>query len=541
MDAIVCYETALLLNPRCAEAHNNLGVIAKDQGNLPKSVMHYRSALDINPALPQTLNNLGVIYTMMGETDEAGMCCERAIRVDPSYAEVFNNLGVLMRDQGRIEESVSAYEKCMALDADSKNAAQNRLLVLNYSAAYTDEFVFKEHVKWGDSRLARVTPFTTFDNKSLENGRALRVGFVSPDFVTHSVSYFIEAPLRTASTAWQIFCYNNAGRVDEKTEILKSFGHTWRDIHGLSATAVADLVRRDRIDVLVDLTGHTAHNRLDVFALRPAPVQITWIGYPNTTGLRTVDYRITDAIADPVDTQQHFSEELVRLPGAFLCYSPPPSYPDIQPLAALSNGFITFGSLNNLAKVTPDVIALWSRVLHRVPRSRMLLKCKPFATLSVRERVLAAFEARGIERNRIDLLPLVASTAGHLQVYCHIDIALDTFPYAGTTTTTECLLMAVPVVTLRGSNHANNVGASLLSRLPCLESCVASSADEYVAIAERMASDVAKLAVLHSSLRDVFLSSSLCDGRAFMPAVESTFRQLFSRFLASRESPAASQ
>ena len=313
-----------------------------------------------------------------------------------------SNLGVLLRDCGKIYEAIAAYDRCIALDCNTKNAYQNRLLALNYvDDSFDDEYVFQEHVNWGTVQTSRVSQYKTFDTEPLGNNK-LRIGYVSPDFVTHSVSYFIEAPLREASNEVEIFCYNNAGRRDAKTDLLMSFGHTWRDICGKSAQEVADLVRKDRIYVLVDLTGHTAFNRLDVFALHPAPVQVTWIGYPNTTGLNTVEYRITDSIVDPEDSKQCFSETLVRVPDScFLCYSPPPEYPDIQPLPAVNNGFITFGSLNNLAKITLEVIHLWSRVLHRVPRSRMLLKCKPFASSSVCERILSAFELYGIARKYV--------------------------------------------------------------------------------------------------------------------------------------------
>ncbi|GIL54275.1 hypothetical protein Vafri_9837 [Volvox africanus] len=304
---------------------------------------------------------------------------------------------------------------------------------------------------------------------SWEPDRPLRIGYISPDLFTHSVSYFAEAPLTHHSPArgYQHYVYSCVPKPDPKTVRLRAAteaaGGVWRDVARLNEAELAELVRRDEIDLLVELTGHTANNRLGVMARRPAPVQLTWIGYPNSTGLKAVDYRLTDDVCDPWDTKQTFVEELVRLPGCFLCYSPAVDAPPVAPAPALANGYITFGSFNNLAKITPQVLRIWGAVLAAVPRSRLVLKNKPFACEAARGHVLQQLAAVGVESWRVDLLPLAPGNAEHLATYALMDISLDPFPYAGTTTTTESLFMGVPCLTMAGHCHAHNVGVSLLT------------------------------------------------------------------------------
>ena len=373
------------------------GVIYKDRGNLDQAIHYYNAALAANPKFSQTMNNLGVIYTMLGKLDEAHEYCSRAIQTNPLYAEAFNNLGVLKRDEGCIAEAIVSYEACLRIDPLSRNAGQNRLLAMNslsrpdQSEAERAEIVWQAHRTWGQhfQALYDKDKFTNWDyaneagtasaaasssssSSSSSSGasaasssaalvcsippsvsarRPLRIGYLSADFFTHSVSYFIEAPLAFADPSrTHITCYSNVARRDKKTQHLQTLAHAWRPVHELSAKQVAELIRADRIDILVELTGHTAGNRLDVMALRPAPVQVTWCGYPNSTGLPTIDYRLTDSIVDPPDTKQQYSEELVRLAGPFLCYTPPSEAPPVSPTPALTKGYITFGSFNNLAK-----------------------------------------------------------------------------------------------------------------------------------------------------------------------------------------------
>ncbi|XP_059646637.1 probable UDP-N-acetylglucosamine--peptide N-acetylglucosaminyltransferase SPINDLY [Cornus florida] len=531
--AIVFYELAFHFNPNCAEACNNLGVIYKDRDNLDKAVDCYQLALSIKPNFSQSLNNLGVVYTVQGKMDAAASMIEKAIVANPTYAEAYNNLGVLYRDAGNISLAIEAYEQCLKIDPDSRNAGQNRLLAMNYINEGTDDKLFEAHRDWG-SRFMRLYPQCTSWDNPKDPERPLVIGYVSPDYFTHSVSYFIEAPLVYHDYAnYKVVVYSAVVKADAKTgrfkeKVLKK-GGLWRDIYGVDEKKVASMVREDKVDILVELTGHTANNKLGMMACRPAPLQVTWIGYPNTTGLPTIDYRITDELADPQDTRQKNVEELVRLPECFLCYTPSPEAGPISPTPALSNGFITFGSFNNLAKITPKVLQVWARILCAVPNSRLVVKCKPFCCDSVRQRFLSTLEQLGLEPLRVDLLPLILLNHDHMQAYALMDISLDTFPYAGTTTTCESLYMGVPCVTMRGSVHAHNVGVSLLSKVG-LGYLVAKTEDDYVQLALQLASDVNALSNLRMSLRDLMSKSPLCDGSKFILGLESTYRNMWHRY-----------
>ncbi|XP_051132063.1 probable UDP-N-acetylglucosamine--peptide N-acetylglucosaminyltransferase SPINDLY [Andrographis paniculata] len=531
--AIVFYELAFHFNPHCAEACNNLGVIYKDRDNLDKAVECYQLALSIKPNFSQSLNNLGVVYTVQGKMDAAASMIEKAIVANPTYAEAYNNLGVLYRDAGNISLAVEAYEQCLKIDPDSRNAGQNRLLAMNYINEGNDDRLYEAHRDWG-RRFMRLFPqYTSWDNIK-DPERPLVIGYVSPDYFIHSVSYFVEAPLIYHDYAkYKVVAYSGVVKADAKTNrfrdrVLKS-GGIWRDIYGIDEKKVASMVREDKIDILVELTGHTANNKLGMMACRPAPVQVTWIGYPNTTGLPTIDYRISDALADPSDSKQKHVEELIRLPDSFLCYSPSPEAGSVSPAPALTNGFITFGSFNNLAKITQKVLRVWAKILCAVPNSRLIVKCKPFCCDSVRQQFLSTLEKLGLEPLRVDLLPLILLNHDHMQAYSLMDISLDTFPYAGTTTTCESLYMGVPCVTMGGSVHAHNVGVSLLKTVG-LNNLVANNEEEYVELALKLASDVNALSDLRMKLRDLMLKSPLCDGSKFTRNLESTYRSMWRRY-----------
>ncbi|GMJ13925.1 SPINDLY [Hibiscus trionum] len=531
--AVVFYELAFHFNPHCAEACNNLGVIYKDRDNLDKAVECYQLALSIKPNFSQSLNNLGVVYTVQGKMDAAAIMIEKAIIANPTYAEAYNNLGVLYRDAGNISMAVTAYEQCLKIDPDSRNAGQNRLLAMNYTNEGDDDKLFEAHRDWG-RRFMRLYPqYDSWDTPK-DPDRPLVIGYVSPDYFTHSVSYFIEAPLIYHDYGkYQVVVYSAVVKADAKTnrfreKVIKK-GGVWRDIYGIDEKKVASMVRDDRIDILVELTGHTANNKLGTMACRPAPVQVTWIGYPNTTGLPTIDYRITDSLADPPGTKQKHVEELVRLPECFLCYTPSPEAGPISPTPALSNGFITFGSFNNLAKITPKVLQVWAKILCAVPNSRLVVKCKPFCCDSVRQKFLSALEQLGLESLRVDLLPLILLNHDHMQAYSLMDISLDTFPYAGTTTTCESLYMGVPCVTMAGSVHAHNVGVSLLSKVG-LGHLIAKNEDEYVKSALQLASDITALQNFRLSLRDLMSKSPVCDGQNFISGLEAAYRSMWHRY-----------
>lgn len=515
--ALMNYNLAVHFNPRCAEAFNNMGVIYKEQENIEKALKCYHMALQCNPRFAQTLNNLGVTYTTTGRLTEALEYLSRAVAAAPTYAEAYNNLGWLFWDHGDMAQALRMYERCITLSPTSKNPCQNRLLALNYLHDVHPQKVFEAHSAWGE-RFSLETGSAYTDWPVTKARRKLRIGYISPDFFHHSVSFFCHALLEHRNREqFEVILYSNTTREDDKTELFKNLvpeGHL-KKIVGRTAREVAELIREDRIDILVELAGHTANNRLDVVALKPAPVQFTYIGYNNTTGLGALDYRVTDAIVDPVDTEQPFTEELVRLPGCFLCYTPPARIPDVDQLPARREGFVTFGSFSCLAKIGAPCVALWARVLREVPGSRLLVKNKGFYSTDVQAQFVSQFKAHGIAEHRLKLMSLASASFDHLKIYNEVDIALDTFPYSNTTTTCETLLMGVPAICLSGSTHGSRTGVTLLNAVG-MPDLVATSHDDYVQKAKTLASDLYVLSTLRQSLRTVLLSSPLCDGPTFM-------------------------
>ncbi|KAI3432719.1 hypothetical protein D9Q98_004262 [Chlorella vulgaris] len=536
--ALFMYQTALEVQPSCAEAHNNLGVLYREQGNMERAVQCYQAALNVRPNFPQGLNNLAVVYTQQGRAQDALQLLHAAVMAAPAYAEAHNNLGVLQRDVGAVPDALASYQRCLQLDPTNRHGGQNLLLGLNYVHPGESRLVCGAHEQWGLGFQALHPPLPPLTPSAVDRtpSRPLIVGYLSPDFFTHSVSYFAEAPLaHHDGRRVKHVAYSCVPKADSKTERLRSevlaAGGLWRDVGRLPETELAALIRSDRVDVLVELTGHTAGNRLGAVAMRPAPVQATWIGYPNSTGLPAVRYRLTDATCDPLDTTQTFTEELVRLPGCFLCYTPAADAPPVAPLPAAAAGFVTFGSFNALAKQTPEVLQVWAQVLLAVPNSRLVLKNKPFACEVVRNQFWRVFEAAGVERCRVDLLPLAAANRDHLAQYGLMDVSLDPWPYAGTTTTTESLYMGVPCLTLAGSCHAHNVGLSLLTAVGLHHDWVAHSVDEYVSKAAALTQDLPRLAALRAGLRQRMLQSPLCDAPTFVRQLEDVYHQLWQRWL----------
>jgi predicted O-linked N-acetylglucosamine transferase (SPINDLY family) len=403
-----------------------------------------------------------------------------------------------------------------------------RCLTTNYFGTGREE-EFSYHRVFGD-QFAQAPVTHTPEQHSKHNGK-LRIGYVSPDFSTHSVAYFFEPLLQHHNKDnVEVFCYYNRPKVDQTTKRLMHNADHWRSIVGLNDDQLVQLIQNDGINILVDLAGHTGKNSLTAFAYKPAPIQVTWLGYPNTTGLDAIDYRFTDDIADPVgDSEAFHSETLVRLPHGMWCYNGDTS---VQPQTQLPydrNDYITFGSFNNLAKVTPQVLDLWADILKAVPHSKLLLKAKQLSEDEAQQRFIELFEARGIGRDRLDLHAFSKSKADHLALYGEIDIALDAFPFNGATTTCEALWMGVPVLTLRGDRHVARVGASLLHRVG-LDDFVAENEEDYLARATALCQDLDHLRTLRQSMRARVEQSPLCNGPEFAANIERAFQNMWQTF-----------
>ena len=454
-EAVASCHEALAIQPDYAEAHINLGIALKELGRLDEAVASYHKALTIKPDYAEAHINLGNALRDLGKLEEAVASYHKALVIKPDYAEAHVNLGNALRDLGKLYEAVANYRKALAIKPDYAEAHSNLLFALNYGTEVTEVDFIEESRDW-NRRHASVLAETLDHANDRSPDRRLRIGYVSPDMCRHSVSYFFE-PLLAAHdpAAVEAFCYAEVAAPDATTWRLETLADHWRRTVGMNDAALAENIRADGIDILVDLAGHTAGNRLLVFARRPAPVQVSWLGYPNTTGLKAMDYRLVDAVTDPEDEA---SETLVRLANGFLCYRPPDVAPPVAP--SRPAGPPIFGSFNNITKVTASCIELWSRILTEVPEARLLLKSRQLADAATRELCRDRFAAQNVAPERLELLGPLASLESHLGLYADVDVGLDPFPYNGTTTTCEALWMGVPVVTLRGGHHRGRVGAS---------------------------------------------------------------------------------
>ena len=490
----------------------------------------YRKALELKPDNVKALNNLGLALAGQGKLDEAVDGYRRAVELKPDHANAHNNLGLALMNQGKLDEAVTAYRKALELEPDHANAHNNLLLCMNYDAQTSQHEILAESRRWDDVHAVPRAADERSHPADRNAERRLRVGYVSPDFRRHSVSHFLDPVIAGHDRrSFEVFCYAEVVKPDDETARFRSLSDGWCSTVGMTDSLVAARIREDGIDILVDLAGHTGKNRLLVFAERPAPVQVTWLGYPNTTGLSAMDYRLTDAIADPEgDADALHTETLVRLPNGFLCFAPAADAPEIGGTPALTTGRVRFGSFNNLAKVTPDVVETWARILHRIPKSDLVIKNRSLADEETRERYLEMFGAHGIDPGRVESCSWIASRTGHLGAYNQVDIGLDPFPYNGTTTTCEALWMGVPVITLRGDRHSGRVGASILTQVS-LAGLVAETTAVYVEKAVALASDLDRLSALRSDLRRRMQISPLCDPEGFTRDVETAYREMWRR------------
>ena len=536
-DAVAKFQTALKLRPDYVEAYSNLGNALQKKKAFGDAIRCYQSALNYDPNYFKAYNNLGNAYQQNGELSRAVDCYQNALQLQPDYAEAHNNLGNVRVEMGKIPEALESYQKALELDPSFAVARSNLLLTLNYQSNGDLSSGYHSARDWWQDHGRPVYKSVKHKN-SVEPLRRLKIGYVSPDFRQHSVSFFFLPLIQHHNRQLvEVFCYSDVKSSDDVTGKIMASADEWRPISGLPDEAVAGQVRKDSIDILVDLAGHTAENRLLVFAYKPAPVQITWLGYPDTTGMPVMDYRLTDEIADPVgEADKYHSETLIRLPDGFLCYQPPDDAPHVSQLPACKAGGITFGSFNNLPKINEAVIGLWSRLLQQMSDSCLLLKSRQFADDHVRQRFLGLFSANGVASERIRLLPRTPSTAGHLALYHQVDIGLDPFPYNGTTTTCEALWMGVPVITLRGNRHAGRVGTSILTRVG-LEDLIAESEAQYVEIGIELAKDLDGLKKLRAEMRPRMQASPLCGGKNFAGKMEKAFRGMWQSWCGLTNNP----
>jgi predicted O-linked N-acetylglucosamine transferase (SPINDLY family) len=531
VEAEAFFLQALRVSRRNADATHGLGVVATRVARLDAAIERYRAAIALKPDQPVFHTNLGNALRDLGRHGEAIEAYRQSLALWPRQASVHSFLGVSRMLQGGIDEGLAEFDRALMLDPSYVGARSNKLLCLNYSDRSPAE-IFAEHRRW-DAAYGLPLPSPASFRNDRRPVRLLKIGYVSGDFRQHPVAAFL-APLLEQHDRFsvQIHCYAEVERPDAVTARFQRLADRWFSTVGVPDDAVADRIRADEIDILVDLAGHTAGSRLGVFARKPAPIQVSWLGYPNTTGLAAMDYRLVDAITDPPGEADAFaSEQLVRLDDGFLCYGPPADARPVSPPPCLAKGHVTFGSFNAFTKLSGPCLDAWAAILAAVPGSRLLLRGGGVSEdAAARERIVQRLGAPDVTADRLDFLGFEGDPASHLARYANVDVALDPFPYNGATTTCEALWMGVPVVTLRGARHAGRVGASLLTRVG-REDLIAEDVAGYVATATRLAADPAGLAAARAIQREQMAASPLRDAGAFAARAEDAFRTMRAAWL----------
>lgn len=547
-DAIAAYRRALELQPDLAEVHHNLANVLVDLGRLEEAVATFHRALHFQPAFPMAANNLGNALLSLHQVDDAIAAYRRALEIDPGFALAHNNLGNALKTNGRLDEAVASYREAIrlqpqlamaqnnlgnalkdqghldeavacfqrAIDADptAADVHSNFLAVLHDRPETTLAQLFEAHCEYDRRHAAPLRTAWQPHANSRDPDRPLRLGFISSHFASHPVGRFLLRPLENLDRRlFEIICYSDSSRTDATTSRFQSVATAWRPVAGMSDPQLTELIRADGVDILFDLAGHTVANRLLVFARKPAPLQITWLDYVGTTGLAAMDYILADPRQIPPESARYYREKVLRLPDDYICYDPPTDAPDINTLPALDRGRITFGSFNTLAKISPQILGAWSRILQRIPASRLVLKNRGMDDPATVTRLRQSFGEHGVTSDRVELLGR-STPREVLASYQQIDIALDTFPYNGGLTTCEALWMGVPVITCHGEIFASRHGLTHLSAVGLTET-IAHDLDDYIERAVALSQDLPHLATLRASLRDRVTVSPLCDGKKF--------------------------
>jgi protein O-GlcNAc transferase len=516
--AIACYRRALALKPNLIEAFNNLGNRLRETGRFDEAISNYRQAIALNPGYVDAQNNLGNAWKEKGEIDQAIACYQRALAIKPDDVTAYTNLGAAYPATGQYALAIACYEKAMALDPSDVAAHCNLVYLYNFHPDYGPGQILAAARRFNDQRAEPLKRFIQpHDNDPKEN-RRLRIGYVSPDFREQSESFFTVPLLANHDHAeFEILCYSSVLKPDGITARLRDCADVWRQVRNESDEALAQIIRADRIDILVDLTMHMSGSRALLFAQKPAPVQVCWLAYPGTTGLSTMDYRITDAFMDPADSDTScYSEESIRLPHSWVVYDPLVDVPARPPE---QNGPITFGSLNNPGKLNEPVLSLWGRLLQVVPMSRLLMQV---FSLEHRQRIRQLMESQGIAQSRLEFVGRMDRTT-FLRTHDRIDIALDPLPYNGITTTCDALFMGTPVLTLVGQTAAGRAGKGMLSTIG-LNELIADNSEEFVRKGTELAGDIPRLVEIRRTLRRRLRESPLMNAKRFTRDMENAYR-----------------
>jgi protein O-GlcNAc transferase len=538
-DAQAQYRNAIALDPQHADAHNNLGNVSKELGEYKAAAEAFNAAIRARPGFVAAYNNAGNLMRTLRHTTDAEALFEAALRIDPAHSASHNNLGNVLKDCGVLDEGIDHYRRAVECDPGNVVAHSNLAYALTFQAEH-GAAVLEECRRWSAQHEAPLRAARQPHTNDRSAARRLRIGYVGADFRDHCQSLFTVPFFSHHDHAqFEIYCYASVERPDELTRRLAGYADVWRDVRELDDEHLAQQIRADGIDILVDLAMHMADGRPLLFARKPAPVQMAWLAYPGTTGIEAIDYRLTDPHLDPVDPadpsgslasttpDNHYTERSLRLPDSFWCYDPLTDEPAVNALPALTADRFTFGCLNNPCKLTDRTLAMWSAVLREVPQSRLLLMApagNAHQTLALR------IEHQGIDMQRIGFVPF-QPRADYLRTYHEIDLGLDTFPYNGHTTSLDSLWMGVPVVTRVGETAVGRGGLSQLVNLGMSE-LAADSDDAFVRIAVELAANRPHLAEMRQGLRPRMEQSPLMDRARFARHVEAVYRQVWREWCA---------
>lgn len=532
--ALEAARRAAQMMPNSADSSYRFGLALQAAGRNQEAADIYRRVIELEPAHHRAYNNLGNVLDKLGKYSESVEMLERGLRAAPQSPQLLANGVLALLKVGLLREAIE--KSRLAVQSNPHDLlAQNSLIATRLLDPQTiDQELLDAHTAWADQHApAGAAPQFSVE---AQPDRRLRVGYVSPDFRRHPVAFFLEPLIEHASAAVEVFCYNNAAPADADatTTRFKSYGPQWRDIFEMSDHDAEQLIRQnDRIDILVDVAGHTQKNRLALFARRPAPVQVAYLGYQATTGVRAIEYRLTDALVDPSgEADRYHTEKLIRL-NVFACYRPPDDAPAVAPAPCARNGFITFGSYSRADKISEPTLDLWTAAMRRVRDSRLILFGAVYDDAAVVQRYRDLFVQREVDAARIEFVGW-QSFEQYFQSHARVDVLLDSIPFNAHTTTCHALWMGVPTITLAGSRYSSRMGLAVLTHLGTPE-MIAHNEPEFVEIAARVASAPAELAALRLTLRDRFAASVLMDGRRFNADLEAKYRQIW-RTWCERES-----
>jgi predicted O-linked N-acetylglucosamine transferase (SPINDLY family) len=562
-EAGACFQTAIDIDPKVGDYHNNLGVALRALNQVHEALPCLQKAVELKPdffrfqmnlagALSDTLKKQealdavdaalkiepsvatawamrGFLLRDMQKFDEANQAFDEALRLDPNHLGALTSVGYARQERGDLDGAMAALNHSIELKPDSQSFS-NILMAINYHPGYSLSDLLRAHQGWAELHEAPLRERWTPHTNDRAPDRKLRVGYVSPDFRGHSVSFFLEPILQHHDhEKFEIYAYVHLAYTDMNTWRLRTRIDQWREISAKSPDLVAKQIREDQIDILIELAGHTANNALPVFARKPAPVQINMIGFPSTTGLTAMDYRITDELCDPTGvTDSLNSEKLLRMPDIFWCYQPPHTSPEVDELPAIKNGYVTFTSVNNFTKVTPHVQKLWADILRAVPGSRLIMQTTSLASESAQELVKQRFGGHGVSADRLEFRKST-DLQPYLKLLTESDMTLDPFPFNGGTTTCHSLWMGAPVVTLAGDRHASRMGLSMLTCIG-LPEFIAHTPDEYVRIATRFANDLPRLRDIRAGMRQRLKNSPLLDGITYTRNLEAAYRNVWTKW-----------